>query len=96
MPENKKLTSEDKDTSKLIIKKSIFSKLGAVNFFPDDNASGFTLKKEKTEYKYIRDGSFINSGKLSSNTNQSREKSAKIVEDDPSKLIKKNKSILHP
>ena len=65
MPENKKLTSEDKDTSKLIIKKSIFSKLGAVNFFPDDNASGFTLKKEKTEYKYIYNEIFINSGKLS-------------------------------
>lgn len=89
MPKEPIIIKDTEYQTELLKKKSIFSKLGAVNFFPDTNASGFTLNKEKTEYKYIRDGNFINSGKLSVSTSPSNEKSAKIVEDDPSKLIKK-------
>ena len=89
MPKEPIIIKDTEYQTELLKKKSIFSKLGAVNFFPDTNASGFTLNKEKTEYKYIRDGNFINSGKLSISTSPSNEKSAKIVEDDPSKLIKK-------
>ena len=89
MPKEPIIIKDTEYQTDLLKKKSIFSKLGAVNFFPDTNASGFTLNKEKTEYKYIRDGNFINSGKLSVSTSPSNEKSAKIVEDDPSKLIKK-------